>query len=56
MTPKARMRQKATLGYYKAEVLEGVASWVEQLEVAEGLTAIEMRDKIVYHIRKAKGI
>ena len=55
MTPNSRNKQRRLLQEYKAEVLEGVAQWVEQLEVGHlEVDPVELLDKIVRHIRETK--
>ncbi len=54
MTPKSRIRERRALQEYRAEVLEGVASYVEQIEVEEDSLALDLQAKIVLDIREAK--
>ena len=54
MTPKSRHRARNIINEHRAELLEGVASYVEQIEVEEGSSALELQAKIVRDIREAK--
>lgn len=54
MTPKSRVRSRHIIRDYRAELLEGVASWVEQLEVKEDSSALAFQARIVQDIRDAK--
>ncbi len=54
MTPRSRLRTWNLIHDYRAELLEGVAQWVEQLEIASGSCPVELQAKIAFHIREAK--
>ena len=54
MTPKSRLRARNILQDYRAEILEGVASFVEQLEVKEDSSALAVQMRIVHDIRNSK--
>ena len=54
MTPKSRRRARSIFNEYRAEILEGVASYVEQLEVKEDSSALAVQMRIVRDIRNTK--
>ena len=54
MTPKSRLLARGAIQNYRAEILEGVASYVEQLELHENASSEEVRERIVRLIRDAK--
>lgn len=49
-----REREQKLIQAYRAEVLEGIASYVEQIPVAKGASALTLQSRIVLDIRESK--